>query len=74
MVILVPGDFDPCVRLAAGWIGIGTQNVIGVPAKEFKYDMQRLRETIKRVESEKVKIISLVCYAGRLFSSFSLLS
>lgn len=59
-VIIPKGIGHYSIKSSCMWLGCG-DNVIEVPTNNFKYDLEKLRETIKK---NKGKIMSVVAYVG----------
>lgn len=64
-VVIVPQSIDHySARLSIGWLGLGENNVVRVPTKNFRYDLDKLKKIMSDLKSERKRIISLTAYAG----------
>ena len=60
ITIIPKGIGHYSIKSACMWLGLG-DNIIEVETKNFKYDLEKLKETLLK---HKGKIMSVVCYVG----------
>lgn len=64
-VSIVPNGIEHySSRLSMGWLGMGENNIIKGPTKDFKYDLPSLNKLLDDLNSQGKKVISLTAYAG----------
>lgn len=65
LAVIVPDGIDHySSRLSAGWLGIGEEQVIKSPTKQFKYDLNALLDNLQSLSKEGKRPFFIVAYAG----------
>lgn len=65
MPVLVHGEHAHyAVSRAAGAMGLGTDNCVAIPSREFRMDVEALERELERLHREKREVLAVVATAG----------